>query len=96
MFKILGTYIVVGKNIYKMQHLEGSGTPVLYIRRTVLKGPPSPVSENTNSQNDIFKANISVRLKAKVRIMLYIHLNTRISVYNTGLCSLIHKHHLVF
>jgi len=21
-----------------MQHLEGSGTPVLYIRRTVLKG----------------------------------------------------------
>jgi len=26
------------KNIYKMQHLEGSGTPVLYIGRTVLKG----------------------------------------------------------
>jgi len=25
------------KNI-KMQHLEGSGTPVLYIGRTVLKG----------------------------------------------------------
>jgi len=24
--------------IYKMQHLEGSGTPVLYIGRTVLKG----------------------------------------------------------
>jgi len=23
---------------YKMQHLEGSGTPVLYIGRTVLKG----------------------------------------------------------
>jgi len=22
----------------KMQHLEGSGTPVLHIRRTVLKG----------------------------------------------------------
>jgi hypothetical protein len=29
--------IFVGKNIYKMQHLEGSGTPVLYIGRTVLK-----------------------------------------------------------
>jgi hypothetical protein len=29
--------IFVEKNIYKMQHLEGSGTPVLYIGRTVLK-----------------------------------------------------------
>ena len=29
MFKILSTYIC-RKNIYKMQHLEGSGTPVLY------------------------------------------------------------------
>jgi len=37
MFKILSTYIF-GKNIYKMQHLEGSGTPVLRIGRTVLKG----------------------------------------------------------
>jgi hypothetical protein len=37
MFKILGTYIC-WKNIYKMQHLEGSGTPVLYIGRTVFKG----------------------------------------------------------
>jgi len=26
------------KYIYKMQHLEGSGTPVLYIGRKVLKG----------------------------------------------------------
>jgi len=25
-----------------MQHLEGSGTPVLYIGRTVLKGPGFP------------------------------------------------------
>jgi len=24
--------------MYKMQHLEGSGTTVLYIERTVLKG----------------------------------------------------------
>jgi protein-disulfide isomerase len=31
-------FIFVEKNIYKMQHLEGSGTPVLYIGRTVLKG----------------------------------------------------------
>jgi hypothetical protein len=26
------------EKIYKMQHLEDSGTPVLYIGRTVLKG----------------------------------------------------------
>jgi len=26
------------KNIYNMQHLENTGTPVLYIGRTVLKG----------------------------------------------------------
>jgi hypothetical protein len=26
------------EKIYKMQNLEGSGTPVLYIGRTVLKG----------------------------------------------------------
>jgi len=26
------------EKIYKMQHLDGSGTPVLYIGRTVLKG----------------------------------------------------------
>jgi hypothetical protein len=28
--------IFVEKKIYKMQHLEGSGTPVLYMGRTVL------------------------------------------------------------
>jgi hypothetical protein len=37
MFKILSTYIC-RKNIYKMQHLEVSGTSVLYIGRKVLKG----------------------------------------------------------
>jgi hypothetical protein len=37
MFKILSTYICWKKK-YKMQHLEGSGTPVLYTGRTVLKG----------------------------------------------------------
>jgi hypothetical protein len=36
MFKILSTYIC-WKKIYKMQHLEGSGAPVIYIGRTVLK-----------------------------------------------------------
>jgi hypothetical protein len=36
MFKILSTYIY-WKKMYKMQHLEGSGTPVLYIGRKVLK-----------------------------------------------------------
>jgi len=30
--------LFVEKKIYIMQHLEGSGTPVLYIGRTVLKG----------------------------------------------------------
>jgi hypothetical protein len=35
MFKIL-VLMAVEKKIYKMQHLEGSGTPVLYIGRTVL------------------------------------------------------------
>jgi hypothetical protein len=30
--------VFVEKNIYKMRHLYGSGTPVLYIGRTVLKG----------------------------------------------------------
>jgi len=34
MFKILSTYSC-WKKMYKMQHLEGSGTPVLYIGRTV-------------------------------------------------------------
>ena len=37
MFKILSTYICC-KKIYKMQHLDGSRTPVLYIGRTVPKG----------------------------------------------------------
>jgi hypothetical protein len=30
--------IFVEKYIYKIQHLEGSGTPVIYIGRTVPKG----------------------------------------------------------
>jgi len=30
--------LIFVKKIYKMQHLEGSGTPVLYIEHTVLKG----------------------------------------------------------
>jgi len=37
MLKILSTYIC-WKKVYKMQHLEGSGMPVLYIGRKVLKG----------------------------------------------------------
>jgi hypothetical protein len=36
MFKIL--VLIVVEKIYKMQHLEGSGTPVLCIGHTVLKG----------------------------------------------------------
>ena len=39
MFKILGTlFIYIYIHIYKMQHLEGSGAPVVYIGRTALKG----------------------------------------------------------
>ena len=30
--------LIFVEKIYKMQYLEGSGTPVLYIGRTVLKG----------------------------------------------------------
>jgi hypothetical protein len=37
MFKIY-QYLYLLKKYIKMQHLEGSGTPVLYIGRTVLKG----------------------------------------------------------
>jgi hypothetical protein len=37
MFKKFSTYIFL-KTIYKMEFLEGSGVPVLYIGRTVPKG----------------------------------------------------------
>jgi hypothetical protein len=30
--------LIIVEKIYKMQHLESSGTPVLYTGRTVLKG----------------------------------------------------------
>jgi len=36
-FKILSSDICL-KKVYKMQHLEGSGTPVPYIGRTIPKG----------------------------------------------------------
>jgi hypothetical protein len=36
MFKIL--VLIIVKKKYKMQHLEGSGMPILYTGRTVLKG----------------------------------------------------------
>jgi len=36
MFKILSIYTSFVEKIYRMQHLEVSGTPVLYIRRMVL------------------------------------------------------------
>jgi hypothetical protein len=39
MFKILSAYICWEKiYIYETQHLKGSGTPFLYIGRTVFKG----------------------------------------------------------
>jgi hypothetical protein len=33
-----GTVLIFFNKINKMQHLEGSGMPVLYIGRTVLEG----------------------------------------------------------
>jgi hypothetical protein len=48
MFKILCTYICL-KNIYIMQHLEGSGTPVLYMGRTVLNPYPANVENKVSS-----------------------------------------------
>jgi len=48
MFKILSTYICL-KKIYKMQHLEGSSTAVLYRGRTVLKGQYYDWAEIHNS-----------------------------------------------
>jgi hypothetical protein len=39
--------IFVEKN-YKMQHLEGSGTPVLYIGRTVLNPYPANVENRVS------------------------------------------------
>ena len=39
--------VVEKKKVYKMQHLEGSGTPVLYIGRTVLKGYSAPIIKLT-------------------------------------------------
>jgi hypothetical protein len=37
-----------------MQHLEGNGTPVLYIEHTVLKGYPFPILRRTSSDNIVF------------------------------------------
>jgi hypothetical protein len=47
MFKIL--VLIVVEKIYKMQHLEGSGTPVLYIGRTVLNSYPDNVENKLSS-----------------------------------------------
>jgi hypothetical protein len=48
-FKILSTYTLL-KKIYKMQYLEGSGTPVLYIGRKVSKG----LKQVTETQSLLF------------------------------------------
>jgi hypothetical protein len=54
MFKILSTYIC-WKNMYKMQHLEGSGTPVLCIGRTVFKCWTVP-DTSLHETSDLIKA----------------------------------------
>jgi len=56
MFKI--PVLTVIEEIYKMQRLEGSGTPVLYIGRTVLKG----LMGVRLRANSLFTANLSLRL----------------------------------
>ena len=58
MFKILSTYIYLKntqyiyllKKIYKMQHLEGSGTPILYVGCTVLNPYPANVENMVSSK----------------------------------------------
>jgi hypothetical protein len=47
MFKILSTYSHREK-IYKMQHLEGSSMPLLYIGRTVLNPYPTNVENRVS------------------------------------------------
>ena len=41
--------LIFVEKIYKMQHLEGSGTPVLYIGRTVLNPYPANVENMVTS-----------------------------------------------
>jgi hypothetical protein len=45
MFKLLISIFL--EKIYKMQHLEGNGTPVLYIGRTALKGYSSKLQSHS-------------------------------------------------
>jgi hypothetical protein len=48
--RVLNTqYLYLLKKIYKMQHLEGSGTPVLYIGRKVLNPYPANVEYMVSS-----------------------------------------------
>jgi hypothetical protein len=56
MFKILSTYIC-WKKIYKMQRLEGSCTPVLYIGRAYRYSPNVAyyVLFSTNKSTEYFK-----------------------------------------
>jgi hypothetical protein len=49
MFEILSTYIC-WKKMYKMQRLEGSGTPVLYIGHTALNPYPANVENTVSSE----------------------------------------------
>jgi hypothetical protein len=41
--------LIFVEKIYKMQHLEGSGTPVLNIERTVLNPFPANVENKVSS-----------------------------------------------
>jgi len=43
--------LIFVEKIYKMQYLEGSGMPVLYIGRTVLKGKQNIKNKTKNNSN---------------------------------------------
>jgi hypothetical protein len=59
MFKILSTYIC-WKNIYKMQYLEGSGKPVLYIGRTdARRGRPISAEVFPSKKSPVYACKVT-------------------------------------
>jgi hypothetical protein len=58
--------LIFVEKIYKTQHLEGSGTPVLYIGRTVLKGYTLPEWVQKSG------ANISCRISKCGLVMAHL------------------------
>jgi hypothetical protein len=87
MFKY-SVLIFVEKNIYKMQHLEGSGTPVLYIGRKVL----NPLNLELNlicyllallrTHHFLHVSRIRVKLLTFRLLMSYIYIYIYIYIYD--------------